>query len=189
MPVVPECARLGADVSSSRYRQVLKPASDGLFDKVYRKEQPRLKRYFDWKAGPEVSQDLVQDVFARALSGNQRDQLENPTGYLWRIAQNLLVDTVRKRKRQPAEVEFDEAQHWQPAPDQTATLEAAQLQRRYEKALTAMPTRTREVFLMHRLDERTYKEIARALGITCAGVEYHMSKALIHLAGQLGVER
>lgn len=186
---MPECARFGADVSSSRYPPVLEPARDGHFDQVYRKEQPRLKRFFDWKAGPEVSQDLVQDVFARALSGNQRDQLENPTGYLWRIAQNLLVDTVRKRKRRPAEVEFDEGLHSQPAPDQTAALEAAQLQRHYEKALTALPTRTREVFLMHRLDERTYKEIARALGITCAGVEYHMSKALIHLARQLGVER
>ena len=148
-----------------------------------------MKRYFDWKAGPEASQDLVQDVFAKALAGRQADRLENPAGYLWRIAQNLVVDTIRKRRRQPAQVEFDETLHSQVIFDQSILLEACELQGLYERALASLPARTREIFLMHRVDECTYQEIAQAVGITCAGVEYHMSKALVHLATRLGVER
>lgn len=148
-----------------------------------------MKRYFDWKAGPEASQDLVQDVFAKALAGAQANRLENPAGYLWRIAQNLVVDTMRKRRRQPAQVEFDETQHSQTDFDQSALLEAGELQRRYERALATLSPRTREIFLMHRVDEYTYQEIAQKVGVTCAGVEYHMSKALVHLARRIGVER
>lgn len=176
-------------MSSSRYPSLLEPANDGVVDQVYRSEQPRLKRYFDWKAGPEVSQDLVQDVFAKALAGGRAGRLENPAGYLWRIAQNLVVDQIRKRRRQPIQVEFDETKHSQAAVDQEALLEADELQARYECALATLSPRTREIFLMHRVDECTYQEIAQKVGITCAGVEYHMSKALMHLAKRLGVER
>lgn len=168
---------------------LLEPANDGVFDQIYRSEKPRLKRYFDWKAGPEVSQDLVQDVFAKALAGGRVDRLENPAGYLWRIAQNLVVDQVRKRRRQPVQVEFDETMHSRATTDLEALLEADELQARYERALATLSPRTREIFLMHRVDECTYDEIAQRVGITCAGVEYHMSKALVHLASRLGVER
>lgn len=169
--------------------QALVPAHDGLLDKVYREEQARLKRYFDWKAGPESSSDLVQDVFLKALGRSRAERLDNPAGYLWRIAQNLVVDTLRARARRGPQIAFDETQHCADCPDQAAILEGAQLQQRYEKALAMLAPRTREVFLMHRIDELTYQEIAAVVGLTVAGVEYHMSRALAHLAGHLGVPR
>ena len=41
-----------------------------------------------------------------------------------------------------------------------------------------MPPKTRRVFLMHRVDELSYREIHELLGISIATVEYHMMKAL-----------
>ena len=57
-------------------------------------------------------------------------------------------------------------------------LEAADLLRLYETAVDAMPPKTRRVFLMHRVDELSYREIHELLGISIATVEYHMMKAL-----------
>ena len=148
-----------------------------------------MKRYFDWKAGPDSSSDLVQDVFVRALGASMAGQLENPAGYLWRIAQNLVVDTFRLQSRRGTQIAFDEAQHSPEVADQATELEGHELQYRYEKALATLSHKTREVFLMHRLDEMTYPEIAAATGMTVAGVEYHMSKALAHLAKRLGIQR
>lgn len=47
-----------------------------------------------------------------------------------------------------------------------------------KKTLEAMPAKTREVFVLSRFENRTYKEIARELNLTEKGVEFHISKAL-----------
>lgn len=189
---MPDCrdhAGFGANVSPTRSSPALISAREGTLDKAYREEQARLKRYFDRKAGPDSSADLVQDVFVRALGRGQTERLDNPAGYIWRIARNLVIDTLRVRKRRGPLVQFDETQHSPNLADQAAILEAAQLQLRYEAAMAALPKRTRDIFLMHRVDELTYQEIAAATDLTTAGVEYHMSKALAHLARRLAAHR
>ena len=41
--------------------------------------------------------------------------------------------------------------------------------------------RTREIFLMHRLEGRKYREIASELGISPSAVEKHIARAMAHL--------
>jgi len=45
-----------------------------------------------------------------------------------------------------------------------------------------MPPRRRDVFLLHRIDELTYPQIARKLGISIKAVEKHIHLALKQLA-------
>ncbi len=121
----------------------------------------------------------MQEVFARAAGSEQRHQLVNPGGFLRRIAQNLLIDRARRKKS--ARATFfslcEERDGATPAA-QEWNLEAADLLRLYEAAVDAMPPKTRRVFLMHRVDELSYREIHELLGISIATVEYHMMKAL-----------
>jgi RNA polymerase sigma-70 factor (ECF subfamily) len=148
-------------------------------DAVYRTHRTSLFHFLRRKAGPEEAPDLVQEVFARAAGSAQRHQLVNPGGFLRRIAQNLLIDRARRQKTTPA-VFFplrEESEGATPAA-QEWNLEAADLLRLYETAVEAMPPKTRRVFLMHRVDELTYREIHEELGISIATVEYHMMKAL-----------
>ena len=49
---------------------------------------------------------------------------------------------------------------------------------RIEWEIARLPKRTRDVFLMHRLDALGYDRIAHRLGISEQTVERHMSKAL-----------
>lgn len=51
--------------------------------------------------------------------------------------------------------------------------------------LNSLPTRTREIFIMSRLENISYKEIAERLDMTTKGVEFHMSKALKQLRFEL----
>jgi len=48
-----------------------------------------------------------------------------------------------------------------------------------------MPEKQRVVFLMNRIDEQTYKEIAQQLGLTVKAIEKRMSLALDHLKKNL----
>ena len=50
--------------------------------------------------------------------------------------------------------------------------------RTYEAALGALPERTRTIFLLYRVEELCYREIAEQLGISIPAVQKHMAKAL-----------
>ena len=52
---------------------------------------------------------------------------------------------------------------------------------RLERKLWRMDSVTREVFLLHRLDNLDYREIAERLEIDVAEVERRMASALVHL--------
>ncbi len=66
--------------------------------------------------------------------------------------------------------------------EQEFELEVQDLMRIYEGAVDAMPPKTRNVFLMHRVDELSYRQIHERLGISVATVEYHMMKALAQIS-------
>lgn len=135
------------------------------------------------KAGAEEASDLVQEVFARAAGSDQRHRLANPGGFLRRIAQNLLIDRARRQRRTPT-LFFPLREDCDGAdpPPQEWNIEAADLLRLYETAVDAMSPKTRRVFLMHRVDELSYREIHEVLGISIATVEYHMMKALSQIS-------
>jgi len=46
--------------------------------------------------------------------------------------------------------------------------------------------RTRDVFVLNRLEQMKNREIAQMLGISESAVEKHMTKALAHLAREVG---
>lgn len=60
-----------------------------------------------------------------------------------------------------------------------------ELRRRLERALATMEPRTREVFLMHRLEELSYPAIAEWLGIGARDVEQEIARAILHLDREL----
>jgi DNA-directed RNA polymerase specialized sigma24 family protein len=53
---------------------------------------------------------------------------------------------------------------------------------RVRQGLKVLNARTREMFLMHRLDGRRHREIAASFGISCSAVEKHIDKAASFLA-------
>jgi RNA polymerase sigma-70 factor (ECF subfamily) len=61
-------------------------------------------------------------------------------------------------------------------PDQ---LSDAEIRRRLQRAMRTLPPQTRDVFLAHRLDDMSYREIAERTGLTVRQVERHMTRALI----------
>ena len=159
-------------------------------DAAFRSESPQLLRYLRRQAGPDAAPDLLQEVFSRAAGSAQLTALRNPAAFLRRIARNLLIDVSRRRQRAGATVvPLDEEYHGASAPVQGQEIEAQDLLRLYEAALDTLPERTRCIFLMHRVEELSYREIHERLEISIAAVEYHMSKALAHLARSVDAAR
>lgn len=166
-----------ADLLARRY-------DTGGIENLFRREAPGLLRYFRRKTGgDESASDLVQDVFLKASTITGWSAIANPAAYLQRIARNLLIDRARKAKPMgqvrivPLETIGDIAV----PPGQHADIEARDMLKAYEDALATLSEKSRNVFLLHRTEDLTYREIAERLDITISTVEYHMMRALAHI--------
>jgi RNA polymerase sigma-70 factor (ECF subfamily) len=55
-------------------------------------------------------------------------------------------------------------------------------------AISDLPTRTRDVFVLHRFEEMTCNTIAAEFGMSVSAVEKHIMKALRFLHARLAVD-
>ena len=153
--------------------------ADAAFQQLYRAERGRLLRYFTRKVGPDEATDLTQEVFIRLLRSGAFERIETPGAYLMRSARNLLIDRARRKMRaQAISCPFEDGRDAPVPPEQAWRIEEVDARRIYRRAVLAMPRRTRRIFLMHRLTDKTYREIAEELGTTDKNVVYHMMRAL-----------
>lgn len=155
---------------------------------VYKIESPRLTRYFRARLrhGDEAA-DLVQEAFARLAGFMAKSPLPRPGAYLQRIARNLLYDRSKRLEVRLAAFHLPIGEGAEPAvdADQAHAIEAADVLRLYRKALAELPERTREVFLLHRTQDLTYREIGMKLEISIPTVQYHVARALAHIDAAL----
>jgi RNA polymerase sigma-70 factor (ECF subfamily) len=56
-----------------------------------------------------------------------------------------------------------------------------ELQQKLQRTLTEMPEKCREVFLMNRMDNLVYSEIAERLGLSIKAIEKRMHEALLFI--------
>lgn len=125
------------------------------------------------------AEDLLHDAWVRM--SERAAPVENPEAFLVRSAANGGWDAYRRERREPSstalfetEVEFVTDQ----SPLQDEALMARHRLERLRQGIEALTPRTREVFLMHRLDGRKYREIAAELRISQSAVEKHMARAI-----------
>jgi RNA polymerase sigma factor (sigma-70 family) len=128
------------------------------------------------------SEDLVQSAFERMQRYSLTRQVENPAAFLVRTAVNIRLDSYRREKllgkRQFTE-NFEEYENNIPLQDEV--LAARARLDRVKAGIEQLPSRTREIFLMHRLENVKYSEIARLLGISESAVEKHVARATAFL--------
>lgn len=160
-----------------------------LLDALYRDERAGVLAYLNRKVGPELAGDLAQEVFVRAATSPQLEDLRNPGGFLRCIARNLAIDFARRQRCRIMTVSFAEDFDAPCSPDQEDRLHAIEAEILIERALSALPERTARVFAMNRFEMKSYRAIHRELGIARSTVDYHMMKALAHLRRALERER
>lgn len=151
-----------------------------LFDKYF----DDIRRYLYYRSGDEaLSTDLAQDTFMRIWEKEMVLMPGSDTGLLYKIAGDLFVSHTRReklRKEAPDRISFEPGSR---TPEEE--LELQELQEKYEKALVKLPENQRVVFLMSRMEELTYAEIAARLTLSVKAVEKRMTGALARLRKEI----
>jgi RNA polymerase sigma-70 factor (ECF subfamily) len=142
---------------------------------------------------PHDASDLVQDALLRAL----RALPGLPAGtdlrpWLATIVRHLHVDRLRQLARDPLSIPLEEASasaltvEAEPGKDEPASGARVEHLEHLEQALTLLPEEFRQVFVLHALEGRSYRDIADSLGIPMATVGTRLSRARLKLRGLLG---
>lgn len=137
-----------------------------------------IRNYIYYKSGDsQLATDIAQDVFLK-LWEKDVEFIEIATkSLLYKMANQRFIDFVRKSKvinTYQAKIQLSIKDSMNPQ----SQLEYKELKQRYELALARLPDKQREVFLMSRIEELTYSEIALRLNISVKAVEKRMYNAL-----------
>lgn len=131
--------------------------------------------------------DLVQEVFVRALHGAHRYDAQWPVAvWLFRIGRNLAVDLLRRENAHHGRLDELAKEPPGAAPSAVTTAEHREFQIALEHALQQLPEAFRSVFLLRDGEGMAYEEIGNVLGISVKTVSSRLHRARQLLRGHLG---
>ncbi len=147
--------------------------------------RPALVKYFKRKCGSNAeAEDLAHDVLVRTLTHSGWKSYEQAKGYIFRAAVNRWVDRKRRATSRGTSISWEDAaplvQNEEITPERVLIVQ--QELHQVTAALQELNERTRDVFMLIRVERMRQAEIAAMLGISVSSVEKHLVKALAHLA-------
>ncbi|MGB0885491.1 MAG: RNA polymerase sigma-70 factor [Chitinophagales bacterium] len=123
----------------------------------------------------DVAEDLVQECFIKLWEKRETiDAKISIEVYLNKMIRNKCLDYLKKNKVRLEELDENIGL----AADSDDKEEAQEIQRNIDKTLNSLPEKCRQVFVLSRFEEMSYKEISDQLDISKKTVEAHVSKAL-----------
>jgi RNA polymerase sigma-70 factor (ECF subfamily) len=130
--------------------------------------RPRLHRYCTRMVGSVLdAEDIVQDALVRALEAPDRP-IDNPEGWLFRIAHNLALDLLRRRARAPAMRDEDDVDLIADAHDEQARREATAASL---PAFMRLPPAQRSAVILFDVLDYSADEVGDILGTTVPAVK------------------
>ncbi|MFT7687584.1 MAG: RNA polymerase sigma factor (sigma-70 family) [Candidatus Azotimanducaceae bacterium] len=149
-----------------------------------------LVRYLSKKTqNNEDANDLAQEALLRMHTFQQTRDLENAKAFLFKTANNLLIDQLRRTKvhNKYLDIEMldEQSDEEKYAPSAERTVCAEQELAQIYKTVDLMPEKVKRAFLMHRGKDMTYSQIAEDMGVTTSMVEKYIVQALRFLRKEI----
>ena len=147
------------------------------FRELFNHYYPRVLSFLgNYISSEEDCRDIAQNVFANIWK--KRDTLTEIRSFgawLYRLSRNSAIDYCRRRRITISITEQYEDSSVTPADEEYFARES---RLKYQRCLSNMPERRRQVFSLSREDGLSNDEIALQLGISKKTVENHMNAAL-----------
>lgn len=126
------------------------------------------------------AQEVAQEAYMRMLTLNNREEVDSLRSYLFKIAGNLAIDRLRKRKVRHdfAAVQVQDEPVGEFTPDRHAM--AVEQVAGIRRALQKLPPKASQAFVMHVIEGRDFGTVAQTMKLSERMVRYHVANALAH---------
>ena len=159
-------------------------AGDGERERFLRQLSERYRQpltaYFQRRVSSRSeAEDLTQEVFLRLVRRLDVETLENPEAFVFTTAVNLLRDRHRRGQTQRshlAEVSLQQPGIEELSPERV--FDSRQHLAEVIEALEQLDERSRDAFILHRLEGMKHAQIAELYGVSVSSVEKYIIKAL-----------
>ena len=159
-----------------------------VFEKAFRDNSEILRNYLYYRSGDlQRSEDIVQESFVSLWENCHKLTEATVKSWLFKVATNKLYNESAKDK-----VRFKfESQITGSIDYETPEfkLEYEEYSNKLQNAINNLPEGQREAFLLNRVDNLKYKEIAECLNISVKAVEKRISQALKKLNNEIFIKK
>lgn len=155
---------------------------EGAFERLYRRHVARIHTLVRRMAGPELADEITQDVFVRAWDKLSTFRAEAAFGtWLYRLAVNVVLSRRRSERSERAALLDDASAIEMEASRQAPT----GLRLDLEAAMARLPEGARQIFVLHDVEGWTHEEIAEQLGLVPGTSKSQLSRARAALRSML----
>lgn len=128
-----------------------------------------------------IAEDIVQETFIKFWENNRSDLPDKEAGYyLTRAVKNNSISYLRKKVEHVSLYDNTGSVDELADDDETEQMNREKMEQ-LERAIQQLPPRCKEVFLLCKIEQQKYKDIARMLNISVKTVENQMTKAIAFL--------
>tara|TARA_B100000767_G_C19391026_1_gene379865 strand:+ start:53 stop:571 length:519 start_codon:yes stop_codon:yes gene_type:complete len=151
-----------------------------VFEKLYQKYSKTLYSFIYYKCGDKAqAEDLVQETFVKMWQHCANVIFDKAKSFLYTVANNQFLNQVAHQK-----VVLKHRCHLKSGANNESpdfVLEEKEFMLKLQTAISELTAAQREVFLLNRIDKKTYREISGMLGISVKAIEKRMHGALLRL--------
>ncbi len=147
------------------------------FRKLFDEHYKSIRNFIYYLSGDlSLADDVTQDVLLLAWQERYKIKNETAKSYLFTIAKN---NYFRHHRKKAIRLNFSSTLINEPNNESPEfILELKEFDQKLQAAIAEIPDKTRAIFLMSRIDQMNYSEIAAVMQLSNKAIEKHMSKAL-----------
>jgi RNA polymerase sigma-70 factor (ECF subfamily) len=165
---------------------LLPDSDERAFEEIYLRHWQRIFRFALGKmSSQEVVEDICHDVLLSLWQRRSQVQIMNLEAYLIQATKYAVINFYKSRLSDEKHLSSYAESRSGVRNETEDALYFNSLQHAWLTALDALPEKTKTVFQYSRIDHLTNREIAARLQLTEKAVEYHITKALRQLKGDL----
>ena len=152
----------------------LQKRDEAAFEELIRQYEKKVYSLcFRMCGNSEDAEEAAQDAFLALWRGIDRFRQESSLStWIYRLATNACIDTLRRRKKQSGSVSLDDEELFVDAvdtsPQPQETVEHREAQKLLQEGLSALPEEYRKVLILREIEGLSYTEIAESASIEWA---------------------
>lgn len=168
------------NIDEKKLIQRLSKGDEMAFEILFYRYRGKIGNFIKRSIPPQIDlEETVHEIFLRIWINKEKLDADRPFGpYLFRIARNVVIDELRKNIEHSIYLRDSSFPSDFSINDTDIKLEEKELQSWFKSILDKLPERRRDIFIMNRFEDLSYRDIASKLNISENTVDTQIRRSL-----------